>query len=276
MPLSSTSAWKSYFSQNKSLNISNLVLNQIKNSISSSTSFSDSFELISKNDGVAFISLDPSETEIQLFHHGTTLGGSWTNPEKQFITILHSPEDSKPIQVLPKFIKGVKAKSHSIEELASSMTDRDSFLALTNPKTDFIYKNIVPIPTLLINAFLESEAKDPVSIGMNFFEKMHLHDSSLDNEPTDIISHTNSDKENNPSKNLDNIDTGSNLSTTNYPKITRTDKQRFLPTFIHVIQFCHLCSKGKIPSVNYKLASSSDVSKWFIYLSTLWLRVESI
>jgi hypothetical protein len=32
--------------------------------------------LISKNNGIAFISLDPSETEIQLFHNGTTLGGT--------------------------------------------------------------------------------------------------------------------------------------------------------------------------------------------------------
>jgi hypothetical protein len=80
MPISSASAWKNYFSTNKELDKSNLVLGQIRNSISHGTTFSNSFETISKNDGIAFISLYPSETEIQLFHHGITLGGLWNSP----------------------------------------------------------------------------------------------------------------------------------------------------------------------------------------------------
>jgi hypothetical protein len=116
MPISSALTWKSYFTHSKHLDGSNLVMDKIKESVSSATLFIDSFDLLLKNDGIAFISLDPSETEIQLFHNGTTLGGTWTNPDKQIITILHSDDDPKPIQVLPKFIKDLKLKSHSAEE----------------------------------------------------------------------------------------------------------------------------------------------------------------
>jgi hypothetical protein len=263
MPISSTSAWKSYFSQNKHLDSSNLVLDQIKSSISPSTLFTESFDLISKNDGIAFISLDPSETESQLFHHGATLGGSWTNPDKQLITILHSNDDPKPIQILPKYIKDVKQKSHSPDEFAIGMSDKDAFSALRNPKADFIYKNLVPIPILLINAYLDAPLKDPISIGMKFFETMYAYDSSLDNE---MLEHSIEE----PEPDLDTQDAPQDKSVSSSPSPTYSDKPsidapRFLANFIHVVQFCHLCSKGKIPAINYKLASSPDSMKWFVY-----------
>jgi hypothetical protein len=34
---------------------------------------------------------------------------------------------------------------------------------------------------------------------------------------------------------------------------------------IHVLQFCHLCSHRKIPAVHYKLTSSQESKKSFIY-----------
>ncbi len=169
MPISSALAWKSYFTHFKHLDGSNLVIDKIKESVSSSTLFIDSFDLISKNDGIDFISLDPSESKIQLFHNGTTLGDTWTDPDKQIITIFHSDDDPKPIQVLPKFIKDLKLKSHSVEECGLALTDPDGFNSLKNPKSDFIYKNLIPIPNLLTKTYLESTEKDPISIGSAFF-----------------------------------------------------------------------------------------------------------
>ncbi len=40
---------------------------------------------------------------------------------------------------------------------------------------------------------------------------------------------------------------------------------RLLASFIHIVQFCHLCSKGKIPVLHHKLTSSPEPTKWFIY-----------
>jgi hypothetical protein len=58
------------------------------------------------------------QIEIQLFCHGITFSGSWMNPDKQLISILHSDEGPKPIQILPKFIKDDKLKPHSANEFA--------------------------------------------------------------------------------------------------------------------------------------------------------------
>jgi hypothetical protein len=266
MPISSTSAWKSYFANSKHLDSSNLVLKQIRDSISPSTPFSESFESISKNDGMAFISLDPSETEIQLFHHGTILGGSWTCPDKHFITILHSDDESKPVQILPKYIKDIKHKSHSPDEFALGMSDSDAFRSLRSPKQDFNYKNIIPIPTLLIKAFLDAPLKDPVSIGMKFFETMYAYDLALDNNTLDNLPDDDDDSE-------QNIDLPTDIASPELPisptpitiKNSPVENPRFLANFIHVVQFCHLCSKGKIPAIHYKLASTPDSTKWVIY-----------
>jgi len=42
----------------------------------------ESVREISKNPGIAFISLDASEEKIQLFHHVSVLGGSWTEEKE--------------------------------------------------------------------------------------------------------------------------------------------------------------------------------------------------
>jgi hypothetical protein len=49
------------------------------------------------------------------------------------------------------------------------------------------------------------------------------------------------------------------------PKDHQKTHPRFLDNFIHVVQFCHLCAKGKIPAIHYKLASSPEIMKWFAY-----------
>jgi muconolactone delta-isomerase len=34
-------------------------------------------------------------------------------------------------------------------------------------------------------------------------------------------------------------------------------------SLLHVIQFCHLCSKGKVTPVLYSLSSSIEIENWF-------------
>jgi hypothetical protein len=46
----------------------------------------------------------------------------------------------------------------------------------------------------------------------------------------------------------------------------RVDLPEFLQEFLHVIQFCHLCGKGKIPPILYSLASNNDINHWFSLL----------
>jgi len=74
----------------------------------------------------------------------------------------------------------LKLKSHSAEEFGLALTDNDGFNSLKNPKSDFIYKNLIPIPNLLTKAYLEATAKDPISIGSAFFEAMKSYDEALE------------------------------------------------------------------------------------------------
>jgi hypothetical protein len=89
MPSSSSlSLQKHHFLTNNTLTTSDGHLEKIKHASNHLIPFIKSFEEISKNDGLAFLFLDPSETHLQLLHHGTVLGGTWNAPSKQDISIL--------------------------------------------------------------------------------------------------------------------------------------------------------------------------------------------
>jgi len=97
MPISSLSSWKDIFIHNKNWEYSNKLLDKIRNTISPTINFENSFEEISKNPGVTLLSLDPTETHLQLFHHPKIIGGSWTSPETKLVAVLGFDADAKPI-----------------------------------------------------------------------------------------------------------------------------------------------------------------------------------
>lgn len=174
MPLSSLASWKDYFSSNKSLDSLNNHLVKITNSVGPSIPFQTSFQEISKNKGISFLSLDPTESHMQLFHHGAIIGGSWTSPSTQLVSILGFDHDAKPIQIVLKSIKDVKAKANSYEDFATGLETIESFEKLKNPKLDFHYKNIVPIPHILTKTFMNLPTTDPYTVATAFFESHSL------------------------------------------------------------------------------------------------------
>jgi hypothetical protein len=69
--------WKNYLLSNPELlDISNNYLSKIKELADPNSDFEEGFEIISKNPSISFISLDPSGSVIQLFHHCQVIGGS--------------------------------------------------------------------------------------------------------------------------------------------------------------------------------------------------------
>ena len=127
MPLSSVLSWKDFFLSSKHLDTSNDHLIRIKASVGPSIPFVSSFEEISKNPGISFLSLDPSESQLQLFHHGTIIGGSWSSPSKHLVSVLGFDHSAKPIQIVEKSIKDVKHKSFSPEVFAAGLDSNDKF-----------------------------------------------------------------------------------------------------------------------------------------------------
>jgi hypothetical protein len=155
--VASLSIGKNYLVSNAKLDSSNRYLDQIKSASNYSKKLDKSFEEISKNDGIAFIFLDPSETHLQLLHHGQILGGNWSSPTKHMVAVLGSNIHAKPIQIVEKPIKNVKEKSFTIEEYAESLEDINSFMSMKNPKIEFLYKNIIAILNFVIKSFIQLE-----------------------------------------------------------------------------------------------------------------------
>jgi hypothetical protein len=107
--------------ENNTLDKSIEQLDNIKSSTGPDIPFEESFLEISKNLRVSFLSLDPSESQIQLFHHGLILGGSWSAPSKQLIMLVGTEIESKPVQLVQRSIQDITTKSFSIEDFAMSL-----------------------------------------------------------------------------------------------------------------------------------------------------------
>lgn len=97
--------------QQKALTTLDRHLAKIKLTSIQSIPFIKSFEEISENAGIAFLFFDPSESHLQLLHHGTIFGWNWNEPSKQVAAIIGLDFQAKPIQIIQKSIKNIK-KNH--------------------------------------------------------------------------------------------------------------------------------------------------------------------
>ncbi len=262
MTISRLSTWKDFFLNSTQFDYSNFALRNLRDSIAPSADFSKSFEEISKNPGISFISLDPTETKLQLFHHPTVVGGSWNNPNKKLIAVIGHDLEAKPVQIVLKSIKDGKGKSHSLHEFSLGCGNLDDFKKLRNPKTDYHLKNIVPIPILLTNVFMSLPSTEPEMVAIAFFEAMFKYDNSL-TAPDLHMTHQNNNTDV-PSDVPDLLDTPTDDVSPEPTDVTcPLTPPQFLDNFLHVLQFCHLCSKGKISPVLYAFDTSIDTRNWY-------------
>ncbi len=54
-----------------------------------------------------------------------------------------------------------------------------------NDTQDYLLNNFLPIPALLMEAYLRSPDKDPASIGTTFVDAFHTYDQHLDKASND-------------------------------------------------------------------------------------------
>ena len=95
-------SWKNFLLTNRDLESSNEHLAKIKDLADPGSNFEVTFEIVSKNPGIAFISFKPTESSIQMFHHCHVTGGSWASPTKAYISILGVDDLARPIQIITK------------------------------------------------------------------------------------------------------------------------------------------------------------------------------
>jgi len=175
-------SWKNFLLSNPEFEKSNNHLPKILALSDPIEPFESVFEEISKNHGISLISFDPSESEIQLFHHNQIIGRSWDNPKKYFTSIRGSDNSARPIQIVLKSIKVVKTKTPALaEKMVSENMDNplekmdDS---KKSKKIDYFQRNILPIPHVLTKAFLNLSEFDPLSVAQAFYTAMQEFDQS--------------------------------------------------------------------------------------------------
>ena len=143
------STWKRLLIDTKEYDVLNFYIDNLKKASNYSVSFAKFFGVVSKNEGVSFLILDPTETHLQILHHGHMLGGNWSNPTNKMVAILGTDSDAKPIQIISKTIKNIKEKSLDLNDFELSLEREEEFVIMEGCHSDFAYKNILPIPHLL-------------------------------------------------------------------------------------------------------------------------------
>ena len=74
-----------------------------------------------------------------------------------------------PIQIMSNSIKEVKGKSLTFDQIVDHLKRKDSLNHDRTAKSGFNNYNILPIPALLTQVFLELEETDPFSVATAFF-----------------------------------------------------------------------------------------------------------
>jgi len=172
------SLWKRVFLTNKDLETSNLHLNKIKKFSGHSVTLLKSFEEISKNVGVSFLILDPTESQLQILHHGHVLRGNRSSATKKLVTILGADPEAKPIHIAQKLIKNIKEKSFCFDEFAANVDKEEDFTNLDVPNLDFQFKNILPIPIFLTKVFIQLQSTTPYEVAKAFIRSISDLESS--------------------------------------------------------------------------------------------------
>jgi hypothetical protein len=166
----------------------------------------------------------------------------------------------------------VRQKSFSIEDFAAGLDSDEEFENMRHPRTEFHYKNIIPIPNFLTKTFMDLPSTDPYTVAKAFFAQMYEFDSTLLDRPTESNPDATTTEPDLHEENeieddlLEKVEFDDLFSKeVSSPEVSPSPK--FLSDFIHVIQFCHLCMKGKIPPVIYTLANSQEIQDWHSLIS---------
>lgn len=214
--------------------------------------------------------MDVSEKHLQLLHHPTVLGGSGVHEDTKLIALSGLGKKATAVRIIPKSIKDVKAKAPL---LSSVMSAFDNGTPLDQVKCStgcyYHYKNIIPILDLLVKSFIQLDETDPASVALHFLKAMYLFDKPADTKTkSTALAATPQNVE--PTSDTDDDKAKTPVTSLRSP-VTKADPvvaESFVTTFDHVIQFCYLCLKGKIPSIAFTIPSDDETTSWHYRLKS--------
>lgn len=172
--------WKQFFLSSKYINYPTNILTKIKDAGSAGNAATKIFTDFSRNPGIAFLSLDASESKLQLFHHPNILGGSWLNEELKLVALDGMGPKATPIHIVAKSLKDVKAKVPKIINLSQALDNGLPIDEIKQASDTFLYKNMVPIPDFLIKTFILLEDTKPITAATVFYAALKQADSNLE------------------------------------------------------------------------------------------------
>ncbi len=156
-------------------------------------------------------------------------------------------------------------------DFTTSLDSFESFSAMRAPSQVFHFKNIIPIPDLLIKTFSLDDTA-PYTVAKAFFDAMFEFDNEVgSNSTTQAPLSEPALLDESGEERTDEIDVHSNPDS---PAPIQGPNQaspnpKFLDSLIHVIQFCHLCYKGKVTPVHYSMATTPEIDNWFASLTSI-------
>jgi len=254
------SIWKKLYFESIDLDISDEHIDRIKKASNHQATFSKSFEALLKNKGVSFLILDPTETQIQLLHHGHVLSGNWSNPTKKLIAILGTDSETKPVEISQKSIKNVKDKTFGFNNLLRSIDEKKDFTNMANADMDYLYKNILPISSSLTKAFIKLDSSSPYEVAKAFMLLRPDRNKKSTEKPTPANEDLNSSTD---SKDNESQESRSIMMIGNPTEANETTEILQEDDILYAIQFCQLCANRWIPPVTYSVYPDKEISLWF-------------
>jgi hypothetical protein len=177
--------------------------------------------------------------------------------------------DSKPIAVKIKesSVIDTKHKVPKWQDIQHTIESGNSLKDIKGFKDIYLYKNIIPVPNALVQAYLNLSSFDPGSVALALYNTMSNNDQDTDVTITDPLATpdpTNS-SETDETTPLEFVD--SSITEDSDTPITRTRRHHntkvssealtttspWFTEFTHVFHFCYLCSVGKIEPIIYSI-----------------------
>jgi len=260
-PNAKASNWKQFLLNSPPTKYIPFVLKKIKYAGGPQSNAEKIFSDLSRNPSVALLALVALD-QLVLLHSPTLLGGSWLDKELKTVTLTGFGKRAIPIHVIPKSIKDVKTKAPKIADISHAIDNGQNLSTIKSITKNFIYKNAIPIPDFLIKSFVLTDPPSPENIAIAFYNTLKFiennEDSDYDTEQEDPTDDT-LDQANHPTS-TNHGETP--LTSSKTTKEKKSNTQKLLPTFKHVLQFCYLCQKDKIPPINYTINIYEEISTW--------------
>jgi hypothetical protein len=120
---------------------------------------------------------------------------------------------------------------------------------------------MIPIPDILLKTFIQLDKVDPESVARAFYDAMINYDTNFQEDSNEIASSTDTETEDDEDVNASekNPVTSSKTASTKQKESSTS----FSSSFSHVLQFCYLCTKGKIPPLLFTVATDNETTVWF-------------